>query len=153
MLNFGVTNYWADAGRAAILFAATFAYPINAFPARLAVSSLARLSLDRPIFYYGITLGIFVINLGVALLGTSPLTTVPQVSMVFSVIGSTCAVFVIFIFPGLLAFRTRNRETAVRSIVIASVLITLGTFIGVMGSFTTIEGLIHPVSCATSSDS
>lgn len=85
MLNFGVTNYWADAGRAAILFAATFAYPINAFPARLAVSSLARLSLDRPLFYYGITLGIFVLNLGVALLGM--LSSDPSASSLDGLLG------------------------------------------------------------------
>jgi len=131
--NYDVTNIPAMISRISLVFHFTMAAPINFFPARLALVSLIKkdiYSMSNKT-YTIITLLMFIPCLILAI-------AVPQVKIVFQVIGATLGVVVVFVFPGLFAWYSRDRSKLWFAIVAAF----LAVFIGISGTAITLYNII-----------
>lgn len=135
LLSYDPSSIGAAVGRICISFTVTTAFPINIFPARLALGSLitGKDQLSNLLFY-SITFGLFSFCLVVALF-------VPGINVVFGVIGSLLAVWLIFIFPSLFAWKTRDEKSF--HTILAIVFMIFGVFIGISGTTITIYNIVH----------
>jgi len=141
LLNFDVGNVGASIARMCVAFTVTLAYPINNFPARLTIASMLFKDNDpstkRLYLITGVT---FVINLAVAIL-------VPSITVVFSILGATLGVSMIFFYPALFAWKLQQRLNSqgksYRAYQIgAGVLGIVGIFIASTGTYLTIASVV-----------
>ncbi len=111
-----------------IAMTAGVSYPINFFPARLAVLDFIGHSNTN---FYVLTLIWYLVTMGISML-------VEDLGVVFSVIGATVGVVVMFVLPGLLVARSTvvGVETPLQRqlrMVECGVFLCLGFMIGVFG--------------------
>ena len=125
-----------------VAFTVTLAYPINNFPARLTIASMIfkekEPSTKR---LYIITIVTFAINLAVAIL-------VPSITVVFSILGATLGVSMIFFYPALFAWKLQERLNSqgqsYRAYQIgAVVLAVVGAFIASTGTYLTVADIVN----------
>jgi amino acid permease len=127
LLNFGDTETVGAIGRLCVGVTASLSYVTNNFPARSAMLSLV--FRNRPItnfVWVAITLVLFVFNLLIALF-------VSKIDIVFSIIGSTGAVMVIFIFPALSAWKLRDKNSNIFPLIQLVVMFSIGLGIAGVG--------------------
>jgi len=135
LLNYDITNIPASIGRVCVVLTVTLATPINMFPARLAFASLIFKGKEMTNkLFYGITFSLFMVCLIIALF-------VP-VTVVFSVIGATLGVAVIFGFPAAFAWKVRkDAPNKVTNYIFFVSAIIVGIFIGTTGTAITIYNI------------
>jgi len=137
LLNYDVTNIPASIGRICVVLTVTLATPINMFPARLAFASLVFKGREMTnLLFYGITILLFTVCLIIALF-------VPGVSIVFSVIGATLGVVVIFGFPAAFAWTIRaNAPNKITNYIFFVSAIIVGIIIAISGTSITLYNII-----------
>jgi len=141
LLSYPMNNIPASVGRLCIAITVILAYPINNFPARLAVVSLffRGKEMSHRLFYF-VTIVMFLLCLVIAL-------AIPRVTVVFSIIGSTLGVAVIFIFPAMFAWKTRHKSGSVAWAIISAIILALvGIFIAGTGTGMTLYNIIKRVN-------
>lgn len=129
-------NDWiVRSGVAGMAFAVTMAYPLNIFPIRFSVETALfyhKPQLDLPGMRTGIAVAAVACSLVVAI-------ALPQINLVFELIGATTGSFVCFLGPGLLFHRlvpghicARHKFKALLLMVVGLVFLVLGTYSSVL---------------------
>jgi len=129
----------------AITLTVLMAYPVNLYPCRYALDVLCfphwgdSYAFSRRV---GLTLGIAALSLVIALV-------VPDISVVFQLMGGTASAYVCFIMPAAFAWKLREsvpqmRTPGGRAACIA--LFLVGLLIGVLSTATTIAGTPAPLT-------
>ncbi|CAJ1384384.1 unnamed protein product [Effrenium voratum] len=125
-------------GMAAMAFAVTMAYPLNIFPIRF--------SLETALFYHSPHLDVPGMRTGIAVAAvTSSLCVaiaLPQINLIFELIGATTGSFVCFIGPGLLFHRLVPGDIFSRHKLKALTLILMGFIFLVVGTYSSVLDVI-----------
>ena len=130
----------------AITLTVLMAYPVNVFPCRYSLnmmlfSNTSRwTSRYRTVRHVGLTLGIAGLALLIALV-------VPDISVVFQLMGGTASAYVCFLMPAATAWRLRDRVPQMRTASGRAACVGLflvGLLVGVLSTAVTIDSLFDP---------
>jgi len=129
----------------AITLTVLMAYPVNLYPCRYALDVVLfpkwgdSHAVSRRV---GLTLGIAGLSLLIALV-------VPDISVVFSLMGGTASAYVCFIMPAAFAWRLRDRVPIMQTQsgrVGCIILFLVGLLVGILSTVTTIAGFFDAPS-------
>jgi amino acid permease len=111
-------------GRIMMIIALVFSIPVNVSPCRNSILAMLRKQKDtKPIYFYGLTICILEITLGVAI-------AVPDIIIVFNFLGGICPMLLAVVFPGMIYVRLHEEVTTFKK-VIFSVGVVLMALIGI----------------------
>lgn len=138
-------NDWiVRSGVAGMAFAVTMAYPLNIFPIRFSVETALfyhKPQLDLPGMRTGIAVAAVACSLVVAI-------ALPQINLVFELIGATTGSFVCFLGPGLLFHRLVPGHICARRVAFlaALLLMVVGLVFLVLGTYSSVLDVIAQLS-------
>ncbi|OLP94784.1 Vacuolar amino acid transporter 2 [Symbiodinium microadriaticum] len=141
-------NDWmVRSGMASMAFAVTMAYPLNIFPIRF--------SVETALFYHRPSLNCSAVRTGIAVgaVASSLIVAIalPQINLIFELIGATTGSFVCFIGPGLLFQRTVPGHVFAPHKLKALLLIVMGSLFLLLGTYSSVLDVLAQLSEGSSS--
>ena len=136
----------------AITITIVMAYPVNVYPTRYTLDQMAAhyLAIRPGAQQAGRYKCLWHSFLTLAIAGTTLLTAlvVPDISIVFSLMGGTASAYVCYIIPAAAAWKLRGSIPSVGGSLLGRIgclsLLCFGLVVGILSTATTIAGLFHP---------